>query len=834
MLALLLLLSGAASLINEHLLSRLLIRVVGSSAEAAAAVLVAFMGGMGLGARWAGRRVGRTRNPLRLYAFVELGIGALALLLPSTLSLVTRGYVAIAQRTGWGSGLLVLRFLVAVAVVAVPGLLMGATLPILLEAARRLTRTALPLAELYAANTFGAACGVLASTYFLVPQWGIFGALLTAASCNVIVCVTALWLDARPAQAAVDDTPPAAEAPLAVASLTLRRGVAIAFGSGLLAFSFEVIAFRLLAVIIGNSVYAFGLMLFVFLLGNAIGSRLGAARRLGHPLALALAQSLVGLSLLALAPTWDGLPLLFRRVGAFTPSFALWEGTRFVVTLALLIGPTLAMGAAFALLLRLAGGNDARTPERVARLYTANMVGAILGSLGGTFVLAPALGSQASLVIVAILETALATLALVPSAAPRRTRLGIGAAWAVAVSLLLSAGSPWNIAALLSGSNVYFSSGFTEYDRLLSLREDRAGGMVAVIEQDGLRTMLANGKFEGNDGFEVPEQQMFALLPLLFVRETHAALNIGIGTANSLAVMGAFPFSRLDAVDLSAATVDAARRQFAHINRAILDDPRVHVHIDDGRNFLLTTDARYDLIVTQLTSIWIGGSADLYNREFYQAARARLQPDGVLQQWIQLHHIESADIARVVATMKSVFPHVTLWVAGHQGVLVATNGEQRADARRLDQWMRDPNLRRVLATSRLDHPFAAFGHLYLDEPGLDAFVGEVRLRAGGGELISTDARSTLEYSTPRGNLLANALGDNMELLRRHATASARAHIDGLTGDAEERLFLAYAARERGFEQLARYVLQPVREQFTDGPHAPLVRALDAIGARPWP
>jgi spermidine synthase len=389
---------------------------------------------------------------------------------------------------------------------------------------------------------------------------------------------------------------------------------------------------------------------------------------------------------------------------------------------------------------------------------------------------------------------------------------------------------------MLSGANVYFGQGFGGYERLRFFEEDRAGGMVAVVEQAGQRTLLSNAKFEGNDGFEVPDQQMFALLPLLFVKHYGRAVNIGVGTGNTLATLAAFPFETVEAVDLSAAVLDAARLEFPHINEDVFEDPRVSVHVEDGRTFLETSDRLYDVVSMQLSSIWIGGTAELYNAEFYEVVKRRLTPGGVLQQWVQLHHIDPLDVARIMGTLRSVFPHVTLWVAGYQGVLVASMEPLRADAQALDRWAGDPKVGPLVKTSGLLHPFAAFGHLYLDEAGVDSFLAEAAVRAGVApdRLISRDDHPVLEYSTPRGNLLKDALGDNMERLRGHATASPLRHVENLTDDAERRALLAYAAHARGFTSLARRVAGPVLDQLAAGPHAALAAALRGAPAEKFP
>lgn len=825
--------SGFAALIDEHLLSKLLVRVVGSSAEAVAVVLVALMGGMSLGAWLTKGVVARLRRPLFIYAMVELAIGAFALALPLLTSLVSLAFVSLARSLGASMALGVLRFVASVLVASLPGLFMGATMPLLFEGAQRIPNASpLPYERYYASNTFGAALGVLLSTYVFVERFGIRGTLAVAAAANFAVAAVALHLSRRAeASSAGARADVAAEPP----TIPLRLALGLAFGSGMLAFLLETLWFRILAVVVGSSVYAFGVMLFAFLVSNAVGSGLIARRRGAGIGTFGAAQAAVGLFTLLSVPLFDDIPTLFRAAGRYVPSFTLWEATRFVGAALPLVLPCAFMGAAFALLLRLGGGDDAQTSGRVARIYAVNTLGAMLGTLLGTFALAPALGSQRALIVAGVSEMALAAVALSLLGAPRGRGWAAGIAVAAA-SLTLIAHRPWDIARLLSGSNVYFQEGFQEFDRLRFLEEDRAGGVVAVLERAGTRTLIANGKFEGNDGFEVPDQQMYALLPMLFVKRHDAAANIGVGTANSLATMAAFPFRRLDAVDLSAGILRAARREFAHLNGGVLDAPQVRVHVDDGRNFLLTSRTRYDLIQTQLSSIWIAGSAELYNREFYETAAAALAPGGVFQQWVQLHHMQSVDMARVLHTTRVVFPHVLLFVGGHQGVLVASREPLRADAAQLRGWSASPSIQRALRSSGLEHPYAAFGHLYLDVRGVDRYIEEVAAteHVDPEALLSTDDRPRLEYSTPRGNLLRDAVEDNMERLRRHSAVSLRRFVTNVRDEYDLRLLLAYASRERGYGRIAAIELAPVLERARREGHTVLTEALSDPARLQWP
>ncbi|HZS42507.1 MAG TPA: fused MFS/spermidine synthase [Polyangia bacterium] len=826
--------SGAAALVYEHLLQKLLGRALGTSAAGTAAVLAAYMGGLGLGSLLGGRLAARARRPWRAYALVEAGAALAALAAPHLLGGVIALYVALAGGRA-GALLVAARFVVAALVAVPPALVAGMTFPFgarLIAAESPEGETGRRLGALYGANTLGAAAGVLASTYALVPLLGTSRALFAAAAGNLALAAAALLQSRRGERKSETDFtfPAKSEGDFTITNkretdFTLGRWPTLlgAFGSGALGLALEVVWFRLLAVVVGASVFAFVLMLFAFLVGTGLGGAWSARGRLGRAgagalVALQLAASAV---ILMTLPLWDRVPSVFVVLGRLEPGFALTEAVRLACALALLLPPTVLLGAAFPLLFRL-GQRAGEAPKRVARVYALDTVGAVAGALGASFVLLPLAGARAALIVLALASAALAAVyaSSLPPSARRR-------AWAAALCVPLAGAivPRWNLARLASGSNAYLQEGFRDYDRLLFADEDAATGLVTVVEKAGTRTLLTNGKFEGNDGFEVRDQYLFSLLPLLFVHRYDAALNIGVGTGATLRVMAAFPFRRLEAVDLSRAILAAARRWFQRINGGVLDGARAEILVDDGRNRLLTTRLRYDLISVELSSIWLSGTGELYNREFYELARARLAPGGVLQQWVQLHHISRRDLASVLYTLRSVFPHVTLWVSGHQGVLVASVEPLTVEPRALAE-LPGGALGEVTRSCGLLDPLSALGHLYLDTDDVDRLTADVAAaeRVAPAELTSTDDSSRLEYSTPRGNLLARAFADNLQLVRRYAMTRLAPLLDGADPSLRE-LAQAYAAHERGWDDLAREHARKAGAGLDGARHAPLRRAL---------
>jgi spermidine synthase len=792
--AALFLVSGATGLLYEVAFSKLLAYIFGATAYAVSTVLAAFMGGLALGAYFGGRNASRVARPLMVYGALEVVVGLVCVLSPVALSVLTSVYVALARAApGSLATLTAARAALTALVVVVPTVAMGATLPLLsrvvaggaaaFDPAEDKSARGRRLAGLYAINTVGGAAGALTSAYLMLPALGVRGTMLAAALANVVIGLTAFF--AGRAQSPLDNAatpvtrsalreagagaPAAREAEGQTPLLAEEpRGewlfLALAGTSGFLVFAAEVIETHLLALLIGNSAYAFGLMLAVFLVCLAVGAARAPsfARRNG---ARALSRGL-GVTAVAIAvtlPLWAELPRLFTFAGKYVSS---WEGRELCRALAafgILVLPTLWMGSTFPLLLaRIADRPD--VAASVGRLTTANTLGTIAGSILTGYLVLPALGSQGALGVVAA-AFALAGVA----AAPRRKRARalVLAGAAVALAFLLPR---WDMARLTSGANVYFAAG-PPPDRIDFVREDVHGGVTTVTRRGDLTTLYTNGKFQGDDGPEMPAQRRFAHFPSLFVDRDERALVIGLGTGTTLGAISTYPWRRIDVAEISPSIVEASRRFFSAESLFALDDPRVHLELNDGRNLLLVASEPYDLITIELTSVWFAGAASLYSHEFYELIRSRMAEGGVLQQWVQLHHIRRRELATIIRTLREVFPHVALFVGGAQGILVARARPLIASEARLSLLEQRPALRETLAGQKLKdllHEIVASGE------ELDRFVAETE-----GAKISTDDNLYLEYATPKGNVLNydDSLRDTLKLLERYRSPdAARRHL----------------------------------------------------------
>jgi spermidine synthase len=753
-------LSGASGLIVQLCFSKYLSYVVGATAHAVSAVLAAFMTGLALGAYLGGGYSRRVRRPLVAYGVLELVVAAAVALSPLAFRALTPLYAELARiAPGSLTFLSALRWLSALLIVIVPTTAMGATLPLLsrlLPAGSGYERSREQrLGALYAVNTAGGALGALGAAYALLPWIGMDATLFAAALGSASVGAVAIYCGRssaiavveqsdvlRPSGARVSGYRPAS----ADASGTMYL---VAFASGALVFAAEVVFTHLLAVVIGNSAYAFGLILAAFLACLCLGaSRAAAMRGRFGDSALPLGLILTGLALVSTIPLWDELPLLFEHAGKTFRSFGAREATRGLIAFAILSVPTTLMGLTFPLLLQRVAASTT-VGLWVGRLTTINTIGAVVGSLGVGYLLLPALGSERTLFAVALAFVAVGVLT---------TRFVVGRARYVGYLLALLTASlwavvpRWDLAKLTAGTNVYFDE-WRQPERVLFVRDDVHGGVTTVTEERGVRTLYTNGKFQGNTGWEMSAQHLVAHYPSLFVSRYERVLVVGLGTATTLGAVATYPWPTIDVVEISPAIVEAAERYFGEVNRSSLHDPRVKLHIVDGRNFLLVEPRQYDLITMELSSIWLIGSASLYSREFYEIAKQRLAPGGVFQQWVQLHHIRRKDFATIVNTLRHAFPHVALFYGGGQGILIASMAPLRASAERAAKLELRAGILATLPPER--RLLELLDDALLVGPDLDRFLHDSAREAGQplAEMISTDGNLYLEYATPHGNLL---------------------------------------------------------------------------------
>jgi spermidine synthase len=693
--------SGCAALIYEIVWFQLLQLVIGSSAVSLGLLLAAYMGGLCPGSAAFPRLVSARQNPLRVYALLELGIGAFGVIALFGVPLVGRIYVATAV-----SGLLgmVLRGLVAAACLLPPTLLMGCSYPAIARWVEKPTRTIPGLSSwlglLYGANIAGAVIGCGLAGFYLLRVHDMAVATWAAAAINGAVALLGFALAARTRNGRTEPAARRVVSDIVASNIKARRTpgtmlvyVAIAF-SGMTALGAEVVWTRLLSLLLGPTVYTFSIILGVFLVGLCAGTSLGSsiARRVRDPrLSLAACQILlaaaIAWTLAYVLPWWPVDPQLsispwfnfdldiIRCVRAIFPATLLW-------------------GASFPLALAGAAA-DREDPARLSgEVYAANTAGSIVGALAFSLLLIPSLGTQGSQRLLIWLAAAGAAVAIAPvllmrGDAPQSGRSSVTMAPALATSATMRFGAALACACVLAWALASTVSSMPwqaiAYGRrigpiLRNLAE--AGGTQAtplfireglnssvVITQLGdQRSFYVSGKSEASSApIDMRLQRLMGHVPALLystpVRPApRSVLVVGFGagvTAGSLV-----PYPEVGSIvicELEPLIPPASDEYFAKENYHVLHDPRTRMVYDDARHYILTTPERFDVITTDPIHPWVKGTSTLYSKEYFDLVRSHLNPGGVAAQWLPVYESDEETVKTQLATFFSVFPNATVW-----------------------------------------------------------------------------------------------------------------------------------------------------------------------------
>jgi len=788
--------SGCAALIYEVVWFQLLQLVIGASAVSLGLLLAAYMGGLFLGSAALSRVVPATQHPLRIYAFLELGIGAFGIIALFGIPLVGHLYLL-----GPTSGLfgIVLRGIIAAACLLPPTILMGASFP----AVARLVGSTQPgvsrMGLLYSANIAGAVIGCVLAGFYLLRVHDMAVATYAAAAINVMVALLAFSLVKRVAHRTAD---------IPVQSIRYAPGAgmiyaAIAF-SGLSALGAEVVWTRLLSLLLGPTVYTFSIILAVFLLGLWAGSTAGSyiARRISNArMALAMSQILLAVAIaftawtLAYAlPSWPVDPWLStnpwfnfdldvaRCMRAIFPATLLW-------------------GASFPLALAAAAA-DGEDPARLSgEVYAANTAGSIVGALAFSLLLIPAIGTKGSQQLLIWLAVAAAAFALVAASRKLTVLVGGLAGAAVLAAGLAStvATIPWpaiaygrRIAPILR--DIANAGGHTAAPLFVG---EGVNSSVVISENGGVRSFYVSGKSEASSALiDMRLQRLMGHLPALVNGNARSVLIVGFGAGVTSGSFVPYPdVSSITICELESIIPPASDEFFGKENNHVLHDPRTRMVYDDARHYIAAASEKYDVITTDPIHPWVKGTSTLYSREYYELVKSHLNAGGVVAQWLPIYESDKETIATEMATFFEVFPDATVWSnyldgEGYDLVLLGRTDSSPIDVDRIQRRVAQPayaGVAAALADSRFDSAVDLFGTYVGRAADLQPVLA--------GAQINDDMNLRLQYIAGMGVNSVASPQIYREIL------SYRKFPDGLlTGSAEEmdRLRELLGRRQRSF------------------------------------
>ena len=529
------------------------------------------------------------------------------------------------------------------------------------------------------------------------------------------------------------------------APVRVPRGLLLAaFGfSGAASLIFEVAWTRTLSTVMGSSSYAMSTVLAAFLTGLAVGALWGtgyAKRASNLTVAFALCELGIGVTGLFINPLIKSLtPVYISAYYAFHMSFVAFSAVQFVIAFAVMGIPTTLMGVGFPLVVRSLTRNGREEAVEAARAYSLNTFGAVLGSLLAGFLLIPLVGTSRAAMIAAAVNVVTALVILLMD---RQRRLAAGA---VALTLAALGGAsllrPLPVPFFSFASASRFGNATMAFQVASAL--EREGERAVIFHREGVegevsltsheisgraeRTLINNGKLESGD---LPEFQLLAFLPYFthtWLGPTHKVLNIGLGSGNTLRSLAKLPVEAIESVELSDGVLEANRR---FLNPGLFSDPRIHHTLADGRNFLMLTRERYDLIVVSPSWAIELASAGMLTDEFFQLAHDRLAPQGVISVWVDFSMLSDEDMSLLLRTFAKSFQHVSAWrVGGDEVVLVGSNA---------DEFPPEAQVAERIATS---------------EPSLkglfDVALSDRAARPPSFDEVNTDDRPRLEFSNAR-------------------------------------------------------------------------------------
>jgi spermidine synthase len=782
--------SGISGLIYEVIWTKMLGLVFGNTTFATSTVLTAYMAGLALGSYLAGRYADKIKNTLKSYAILEIGIGVYCFLVPFLISIMGDLYLSIQKLSDlsfYQSSLV--RFAFSFILLLIPTTLMGATLPIFSRFyVEQNEQFGHGVGRVYATNTFGAFLGTILSGFVMIVYLGVRPTINIAVLGNLFAAVICLLI-AR-SQPKIEPTiipetkakkQPTKDKESDSISIKKPALIALIIGFGLSGYSamvYEVAWTRALVMIIGSSTYAFTIMLATFLLGIAIGSfifSIIAKRKQVNLLWFAVVELLIGFIAIIMLPLFQQAPVYFVDLFAtIVRSNTALELAKFLVSAMMMIIPTILLGMLFPMVTQICTKNYSELGSKVGTIYSVNTLGNIVGSFMAGFILIPIIGIQKSIILAGIINIIVGCgILLVYQKLKLTNRAIISFASAIIFVILILVIPSWDKLTMSSGVVIY-APNYSKYEKserktvisgtgekLLFYKEGTDATVSVRERKNGAIVMAVDGKVDASNTGDMYTQMMIAHLPLLLHPDPKTAMVIGLGSGVTLSSAAQHELTQIDCVEIEPAVVEASKF-FDGVNRNVLDDPRVKLTVNDGRNYLAASSKKYDVIISEPSNLWLAGIANLFSADFYKLCKQRLNPDGIMCQWSQIYYISPEDLKVVINTFKSVFPNTSIWFSTMGDILMLGSPEGFSiDYLKLEKHYNIDGVRNDLQRLNLLEPLSLMSCYLLDEDGIDKMTDGVR--------INSDNRPILEYSVPKSLYIESAAESNRLMLAKFKT-----------------------------------------------------------------
>ncbi|MFQ5480042.1 MAG: fused MFS/spermidine synthase [Thermodesulfobacteriota bacterium] len=768
--------SGIAALAYQMVWTKLLTLVFGVTFLAVSTVLTCFFGGLALGSFLGGRWIEGHRNGFFWYGLAEILVGIYAMLFGLFLAINNSAYVYLAQTLASGfAGLTLIKFILSAILLIIPTTLMGATLPILSKTLARGTNSfAWDIGGLYSINTLGAVTGAILTAFVFIPSFGLSAILYGAGILNFIIGFSAI-MAGKSYGAAVEITEAPQERP-ALKNQTVDGpegplpsgfNAIVLWGfalSGFTGLAYEVIWTRVLGFILTGTVYAFAVVLAVFLSGIALGSFAVSSfldkveRRSTVVYIFSIVEVLIGLTSIALIILYDKLPSMgFYATLDLTPDWGEFIYLNFFTSFITLFIPTFLFGATFPLVCKIYDWSAKSVGKKIGNIYSLNTIGGILGSFISGFVFIPFIGMQKAIILTGGINILIGLVVAIFNPTGKNTaRYAIPAAGIVAMIILIL-GLPANMPLSLHKSLlrpgediIYYKEGATA---TVMIAERRGAGLEASNKRLWVNGNRATAAYY--EGLQINRFQ--GVLPMSIHPNPKDILVICFGSGTTFGTLSQFPVTKVDNVEIARAVIQGAS-YFKDANMDVLHNPVSRINIDDGRSFLAVTEKKFDVITEEPMHPALAGVVNLYTKEYYELAKAHLKKDGIISQWIPLYNLSVEDVRLMVRTFQSVFPHTSIWLANTDIFMIGSPEELTVDYDVIKAKLNMPNIKKLLSDIDLEDPVEFMTTFLMNEDMVAKYAGT--------GAVMTDNNPVVEFTGPK-SLHVNTISPNIAELVRY-------------------------------------------------------------------
>lgn len=746
--------SGFLSLIFQVVWLKKLVLVFGNTVWAVSTLLTAFMAGLAIGSWLFGRIADRSGSPLKLYGFLEgfIGLyGILTLLIFSNLYVL---YVPLYSLSG-GDNLImgIFKFILALLVLLPPTICMGGTLPLLAKYfTKDVNMAGTNIGTLYTINTFGAVCGTFITGFFFIPLLGLrITALIASFISFIILTVTALITKDEKSGTNTEGLLKI-EWKKTDGNWVLR----IYFICGFAALAYEVMWNRILVLHLGSSVYAYSIMLTVYLLGIVLGAAIMSfyVKKLKRPiLVFVIIQFVIAFDLILLINQFGVLPETLYNIRFYLGlpdsgevNYGLHILSVFCGVLQVLILPTVLFGASFPLVIRLFVKTREALGQETGLLYAFNTVGNILGAFCAGFLLIPFLGVQHGLLFTASLNLLVGIYLLT------KTTTGSVKKVLVMITIVLLFYGGYTILtfqnqAILT-ARVFHGREQTDM-KLLAVEED-IYATVTVEERTDVRgtwkQLSMNGvNVAGTSSELFSIQKLQGHLPLLLHENPKSVLHIGFGSGGTAYSVSCYPVETITIAEISRSIIEKAAAYFQEVNHGVLEDPRVNVVFTDGRNKVLADKEHYDVILSDSVHPRFSGNGSLYTYEYYQLLKKRLKPGGLVSQWLPFYSLTPENFKMIIKSFYEVFPNTSVWfpnsTVNAYVIVIGKLNDPLIDYAIMEEKLKIPEVTADLKKINSETPYKILDFFLFANETVGKFVDDVPLH--------TDDNMAVEYLSGR-------------------------------------------------------------------------------------